>query len=97
MRDSPRGISAFPDGRPRIEDITAEGDKVWARVVSHATNTGPFMGKPATGKRVSVEIIDICRFADGKLVEHWGLTDRLSLMQQLGVIPAPGEVAQLRR
>lgn len=89
--------TAFPDEKSTIEDITADGDKVWARVRAQATNTGPFMGMPATGKRVNIEAIDICRFAGGKVVEHWGVTDNLAMMQQLGVVPAPGPAAEARR
>lgn len=82
---------AFSEIEMSIEDITADDDKVWARLKAHVNNTGPFMGMPPTGKRATFEIIDICRYADGKLVEHWGVTDNLGMMQQLGVIPAPGQ------
>jgi hypothetical protein len=47
------------------------------------------MGIPATGNPVSVNLIDITRFGDDGLArEHWGVADLLSMMQQLGVIPA---------
>jgi predicted ester cyclase len=49
------------------------------------------MGIPATGKRVSFGVIDIMRYADGVVVEHWGQTDDMGMLQQLGVVPAPGE------
>jgi len=45
------------------------------------------MGVPASNKSVEVESIDIIRVADGKVVEHWGVTDTMSLMQQIGAIP----------
>jgi len=51
------------------------------------THSGECMGVPATGKQVNVSAIDIFRFADGKLVEHWGVTDAMALMQQFGAIP----------
>ena len=68
-----------------------DGDKVIARARFSGTHQGEFMGIPATGKRVSFGVIDIVRYADGKVVEHWGQMDNLGLMQQLGVVPAPGE------
>jgi predicted ester cyclase len=47
------------------------------------------MGIPPTGKGVDVQLIDIMRFDDDGLVcEHWGVADMLSLMQQLGAVPA---------
>jgi len=38
---------------------------------------------------VTITAIDILRFENGKIVEHWGNQDLLGMMQQLGVIPAP--------
>lgn len=86
--------TAFPDGTSSIEDLTTDGEKVWSRVVVRATNTGPFMGMPPTGKRVTFDVMDLCRFAGGKIVEHWGVTDNLAMMQQLGLVPTPEEAAQ---
>lgn len=82
-------IAAFPDFHGTILDQLADGDKVADRVSVEATHTGPFMGIPATGKRVKFTFMDINRYADGKFVEHWGEVDNLGLMQQLGVVPPP--------
>ena len=82
-------LAAFPDMRMDIEDLIASGDKTVARVKVTATHQGDFMGVPPTGARVVIQLIDIMRFDDAGLVcEHWGVTDMLSLMQQLGVVPA---------
>jgi steroid delta-isomerase-like uncharacterized protein len=83
--------SAFPDFKATIDDIVAESDKVVIRMTWSGTHKGEFMGIPATGKRVSFGVIDIMRIAGGKLVEHWGQTDTMGMMQQLGAIPAPVE------
>jgi steroid delta-isomerase-like uncharacterized protein len=84
--------SAFPDLKGTIEDAVAEGDKVVVRWTCAGTHSGSeFMGVPPTGKKVSVEVIDVIRIADGKFVEHWGLMDNTALMQQLGVMPTPGQ------
>jgi steroid delta-isomerase-like uncharacterized protein len=85
--------SAFPDLHTTIEDVVAEGDKVVTRSTWHGTHRGAFLGIPATGKQVAVTQIDITRYAGGKVVEHWGNQDLLGLMQQLGVIPAPGQAS----
>jgi steroid delta-isomerase-like uncharacterized protein len=82
-------LAAFPDMRMAVEDVIASGDKAVARVTVSGTNTGEFMGMPATGKSAAVKLIDITRFGDDGLArEHWGVVDQLALMQQLGVIPA---------
>jgi steroid delta-isomerase-like uncharacterized protein len=83
--------SAFPDFKATIEDILAEGDKVVIRMTWRGTHQGEFMGIPATGKRISIGVIDIIRVSGGKAVEHWGQMDAMGLMQQIGAIPAPVE------
>ena len=82
-------LAAFPDWRMTVEDLIAGGDKTVARVQVTGTHKGEFMGVPPTGTRVDVQLIDIMRFDGAGLVcEHWGVADMLSLMQQLGVVPA---------
>ena len=81
--------AAFPDLRMVVEDVIASGDKAVARLRVTGTHRGPFMGLPATGKPVAVNLIDITRFGDDGLArEHWGVVDQLALMQQLGAVPA---------
>ena len=82
-------LSAFPDWRMTVEDLIAGGDKAVARVTVTGTHKGEFMGVPPAGTRVDVQLIDIMRFDGAGLVcEHWGVADMLSLLQQLGVVPA---------
>lgn len=81
-------LEAFPDMRMEVEDLIAEGDKAVARVRVTATHRGDFMGILPTGAASDIQVIDIMRFdADGRVCEHWGVADMLSLMQQLGVVP----------
>jgi predicted ester cyclase len=82
--------AAFPDGHLSIDHMIAEGETVATRLTFRGTHTGDFMGIPPTGKQVAVLALDMARYADGKLVEHWGGPDQMSLMQQLGVIPSMG-------
>jgi steroid delta-isomerase-like uncharacterized protein len=80
--------AAFPDLRMEPQDVLASGDKVVARARATGTNQGEFMGMPATGKSVDVQLIDIIRFGDDGLArEHWGVFDALGMMQQLGLVP----------
>ncbi len=65
-----------------MEAVVETNDTVWAR--SKATGVDPRSGKP-----VVIDVIDICRFADGKLVEHWGVPDRFALLHQTGALPPP--------
>ncbi len=82
-------ISAFPDLRLAVEDVVADGAKVVARVRYTGTQQGEFQGMPATGKAVDIQLIDIFAFADdGRVREHWGVLDLMTMMQQLGVVPA---------
>jgi steroid delta-isomerase-like uncharacterized protein len=81
-------LSAFPDLRMDVEDLIASDNKTVARVKATGTHRGEFMGAPPTGSRVEIQLIDIMGFdAAGRVSEHWGVADLLSLMQQLGVVP----------
>lgn len=80
--------AAFPDVRMDAEDIIESDDTAWARVRITGTNEGEFMGMPATGKPVDFQAVDIVRFNDqGVAAEHWGVSDTMTMMQQLGVVP----------
>ena len=81
--------SAFPDFHTTINDLIAEGDKVVVSMTWSGTQQGEWMGMPPSGKRMSINVIDIFRVADGKFVEHWGLMDGMTMMQQLGAMPTP--------
>ena len=79
----------FPDLKLTIEEIIAIEDRTWARLTARGTHKGQFMHMPPTGKTITITVIDICRFENGKIVEHWGVADRLAMMQQIGAIPQP--------
>lgn len=86
--------AAFPDLHFTAEgDLIAEGDKVAGRWTARGTHKGDLFGIPPTGKQGTVTGIDIYRFAGGKIEENWSNWDALGLMQQLGVIPAPGQAS----
>ena len=101
LGEGPEGIkrtatflrAAFPDFTLTIEDLVVDGDKVWARQSGGGTNEGRFLGHPPTGKKVYVEVFDVCRFENGKMVEHWGVPDQLGLLLGLGLIEAPSRTA----
>ena len=81
--------SAFPDIKTAaIEPMISAGDMEATRVVLTGTHNGEFLGTPPTGKTVQFNTIDMIRVEDGKVVEHWGVTDLLKLMQQIGAIQA---------
>jgi steroid delta-isomerase-like uncharacterized protein len=79
---------AFPDLHVTVDEMLSDGDKVVIRSTMKGTHKGTFMNIPATGKQISVEGIDIVRISNGRVVEHWGVTDNLTMMQQLGLVPA---------
>ena len=84
-------ITAFPDLQLTIDDMLAKGERVAVRWTLHGTQLGTFQGIAPTGKPVSISAIEVNRVSDGKVAEHWVVLDQLSLLQQLGVIPAPGQ------
>jgi predicted ester cyclase len=78
--------SMFPDIKLTIEDSTVQEDKVWIRMRARGTNNGSVMGKPPIGKKMEIDVFDICRVKDGKIIEHWGVPDQLSMLEQIGVV-----------
>ncbi|MDP4218845.1 MAG: ester cyclase [Bacteroidota bacterium] len=83
---------AYPDMSTTVEDMRVDGDVLTARFRMNGTNSGPFMGMPATNKKLTnVMGIDQVRWSNGKFVEHWGLFDDHTMMMQLGLAPMPGE------
>jgi steroid delta-isomerase-like uncharacterized protein len=82
---------AFPDGRNASEELLAEGDKVVQRWTFRGTHHGAFQGIPPTGRPVTLTGISIWRVEGGQIVESWHELDTLGLLQQLGVIAAPGQ------
>jgi steroid delta-isomerase-like uncharacterized protein len=80
---------AFPEQHVVVHQLIGEGDMVVARHTHHVVQDGPFAGLPPTGKRASADGVEIFRIAGGKIAEMWHHDDLLSLLQQLGAIPAP--------
>jgi predicted ester cyclase len=101
--DGPEGLKrtikilrgAFPDFTITIDEVVTVGDKVWARQRGGGTNLGAFAGHPATGIKAFTDVIDVARFEDGKMVEHWGVPDQLGMMIKLGHVTPPSRPAPI--
>jgi predicted ester cyclase len=76
---------AFSDFVLRIEDLVVAGDTVWTRNVASGTHDGPYLGHAPTGRTFEVQVFDVLRVVDGRVVEHWGVPDRLGVLLQLGL------------
>jgi len=95
----PQWKAAWPDLKWEYISIAADGDYVYAHSRMTGTNTGAFMGMPATGKKIDVGSVDITKFKDGKCVEHWSYMEEMKMMTQMGLMdpskmmPPPGDAA----
>jgi predicted ester cyclase len=78
--------SALSERRDRIENLIAEGDRVYIRFKVVGVHTKPLYGLPPTGKPVEVSEIGLMRVVDGKWKEAWYFADELGLMLQLGIV-----------
>jgi C-1 hydroxylase len=83
-------FKAFPDWHETIEDIVAEGDKVWVRAKATGRHTGEYRGLAPTNKKITGMGVNIYRIIDGKFVESWAVEDWLDFLKQLGVIDYKG-------
>jgi steroid delta-isomerase-like uncharacterized protein len=86
--------TAFPDLTATVEDMVAEGDKVAYRLTFRGTHQGELMGMPATGKYVTYTGIGIDTVVNGTITDMWLNFDALGMLQQLGAVPSPGEMAK---
>ena len=84
-------LSVFPDHRFEVEDAAADGETVALRGTMAGTHEGELEGIAPTGKRVVAQQSHWFRVVDGKLAEHWAVRDDLSMVQQLGLMPDPGQ------
>jgi steroid delta-isomerase-like uncharacterized protein len=82
--------AAFPDIHWVADETIAAGDKVVTRFTWTGTHRGPFLAIPATGRNVTVKGVVIDRLSGGRMADSRILMDSLGMMQQLGVVPAPG-------
>jgi steroid delta-isomerase-like uncharacterized protein len=83
--------SAFSDIKATVGTSLQDGDLASAQTTLTGKHTGEWMGVPASDKSFEITAIDIIRIEDGKCAEHWGVTDNLALMMQIGAIPEPAQ------
>lgn len=81
---------AFPDLHATLQEIVAEDDLVFGRIILRGTHLGEFMGAPPTGRSFAVQHMHLYRVANGKLAEHWACRDDVGQLTQLGLAPPAG-------
>ena len=82
-------LAAFPDIKASIHNQVAEGDLVATHKTLYGTHKGEFRGMQPTGKKIALDLMDIFRIVEGKIVEHWAVIDFMNLMRQLGASSLP--------
>jgi steroid delta-isomerase-like uncharacterized protein len=81
--------TAFPDFKADLAALVADEESIAFAYTLSGTHKGPLMGIPATGKKISIRGVQFSKFRDGKMVERWGSSDQLGMLQQLGVTAIP--------
>src|SRR5437588_8728317 len=86
-------LVAFPDLFATVERLVGEEDYVMAKVTMAGTNTGPYPRVPEpTGRHTQWEFVVVFRMEDGRITELWGVSDRMGMLTQLGILPDIGQV-----
>ena len=80
---------AFPDLEVGLETMVADEEQIAIAYTMKGTHRGPLMGIAPTGKKISIRGVQVAKFRDGKMVERWGSSDQLGMLQQLGVTQLP--------
>ena len=78
--------ASFPDFAIKVEDVLQDGDKVVVRSTISATQSGMFLGLPATGRPMTIQAVDIHEFKAGKIVRTWHTEDWMTGLHQLGLV-----------
>jgi len=76
-------FQAFPDLHAAVDELIAEGDRVFCRSTMTGTHDGEYKGIPPTGRQMSAESAEVFRIVDGKFAGYWCLTNVAGLMRQL--------------
>ena len=80
-------FKSIPDFGYTIKHIAAEGDIVMLHAITIGTHTsGEWLNHPPTGNKINIDAVDIFRFQDGKIAEHWDVADTFKLFQQVGAV-----------
>ena len=80
--------NAFPDLEGTEEFAFTDGEYVCTFYTYRGTHEGEFMGLEPTDESVETTGIVINRIEDGKIAEAWVVADFLSVLQQVGAMPA---------
>ena len=88
-------LAGFSDYHGEIQEILAEGDKLVVRILWTGTQDGPFLGQPATGRKLRFTTADVIRVENGKFAEHWDVVDSLPRAVALGLVPPPKTSTQV--
>jgi steroid delta-isomerase-like uncharacterized protein len=77
--------ASFPDFAVSVDEMVADDDKIAIAYTVTGTQKGEFLGVAPTGRKIRARGVQIARFRDGKMVERWGSSDQLGILQQIGV------------
>lgn len=76
--------TSFPDLAVSVDQIVTDDDKIAIAYTMTGTQKGEFFGVAPTGRKIRARGVQIARFQDGKMVERWGSSDQLGILQQIG-------------
>jgi predicted SnoaL-like aldol condensation-catalyzing enzyme len=74
---------AFSNRQYKLINYCVKDDIAWVHYKSSGVHTGSFMGQEPRGKTFHIDVMDVARIENGKIVEHWGVPDRFALLMQL--------------
>jgi steroid delta-isomerase-like uncharacterized protein len=80
--------ATFPDSKQTIVHMVAEGALVGVWATYEGTQRGPIGPPPASGAKTQFDFGAVFRMADGKIGEWWVTWDNMTILQQLGHMPA---------
>ena len=95
QRDDRQGVrettaalhEAFSELRVEVLHCIGDGDLVTTHKLFRGRHTGSWFGLPPSGNRVEFRVMDLVRYQDGQMFEHWAVADATTLLRQTGALP----------
>ena len=78
--------------RYEVHDVVADGDKVAIRATAHGVHDVDTLGFAPTGRPYAMPVMHLYRAEGGRLAEHWGVRDELSVLWQVGALQPPAPI-----
>ena len=81
-------FTAFPNLEMEENEVVIDGQRAAVMATFAGNDVGGFMGMPPTGRRVTIPVVFLYEFKDGKIVRDRRVYDFTGVLIQVGTLKA---------